>query len=695
MASAEPAPTPAQNHFCCSLTAVMIARVRRFGGDDAVARLLDRAASTRDVGFLEDIGNWISLDEAVALWRAGIAVTGDEDFPRHVGGDAVKQLGSSSTSTVLRLLGSPEAMLAKIPTVGRRFSTVADLEAVETRPGYAVIDARAGEGFARHPLHCQWTQGLLSTCSALFGMEVATIEHPACQADGADACRYVVRWPVGSKFDADPEEQIIGLRRQLAAMTERLESVFATASDLISSDDLDETLARITDRAAHQVRAPQYVLAVRPTPDGELLWHQKGFADDEAAGLARRILERDTPDHWLVAPVESHRTQYGALAAIFAPGEEFFPAERQLLHLYARYAAAALDNAAALREARARQREAHARFHESRALLSLARRLATAGSSEQVAVRLADAVGSVVDCDRVSVFLWEEDRRVLVRRAINSLGRRREGPAEIAVDDASPQIAQLADRPSPDPIFIDVETSPLNAELEGLGSVATVAVPIVGEAQLLGLLCVSVGDRPGRLADTPELRDRLSGVAAHAVQALQNGRLIDHITHQATHDQLTGLLNRAGFSEHVAALTGRAAESGTPLAAFYVDLDDFKPVNDRYGHSVGDELLRAVADRLAGRLRGRDTIARLGGDEFAVVLDVVDEADLERISARLAGAFDEPFSAGGRLMGLRASIGRAVWPLDVETADRLLECADAAMYHVKNGRRAAPAAISG
>ena len=88
-------------------------------------------------------------------------------------------------------------MLAKIPTVTRRFSTVADLEAVETAPGYAVIDARAVDGFERHPLHCQWTQGLLSTCSALFGMPAATIEHPTCQAAGDDACRYVVRWPVG------------------------------------------------------------------------------------------------------------------------------------------------------------------------------------------------------------------------------------------------------------------------------------------------------------------------------------------------------------------------------------------------------------------------------------------------------------------------------------------------------------------
>jgi diguanylate cyclase (GGDEF)-like protein len=589
-------------------------------------------------------------------------------------------------------------MLAKIPTVTRRFSTVADLEAVETSPGYAVIDARACDGFERHPLHCQWTQGLLSTCSALFGMAQATIEHPTCQVDGAAACRYLVRWPVGSEFDADPAEQIASLRGQLAAMTERLESVFATASDLISADDLDETLARITDRAAHQVRAPQYVLAVRPTPGADLLWHQKGFADDEAADVARQIVTGDPeghPAHWLVAPVRSHRNHYGSLAAMFQPGEEFFPAERQLLNLYARYAAATLDNAAALREARSRQHEAHVRYQEGRALLELARRLATAGSSEQVALRLADAVGSVVDCDRVSVFLWDDERRVLTRCAVNDPERDGDGPVEIAAHDASPQIAELAERTNPEPIFIDVETSPLSAALKGVGSAATVAVPIVGEAQLLGLLCVSVASDVERLADTPELRDRLSGVAAHAVQALQNGRLIDHITHQATHDQLTGLLNRAGFSEHVAAATGQAAATGTPLAAFYVDLDDFKPVNDRFGHSVGDDLLRAVADRLAGRLRGRDTLARLGGDEFAVVLEVATDADLEQISARLAQAFEEPFSAGGHLLALQASIGRAVWPLDVETADRLLECADAAMYDVKHGRRGAPAALSG
>jgi hypothetical protein len=103
VANAKPEHASAQNHFCCSLTAVLLARVRGFGGDAAVARVLELAGTSRDRAFLEDIGNWISFDEAVALWRAGIAVTGDEDFPRHVGGDAVKQLGSSSTSTVLRL----------------------------------------------------------------------------------------------------------------------------------------------------------------------------------------------------------------------------------------------------------------------------------------------------------------------------------------------------------------------------------------------------------------------------------------------------------------------------------------------------------------------------------------------------------------------------------------------------------------
>jgi diguanylate cyclase (GGDEF)-like protein len=678
-------------HFSCSMTAVLIDRVRREVGESGVGELLSDAGSNRSLEYLEDIGNWISYDEAISLWQAGKKVTGDPQFPRHAGEDTVRKLGSSSTSTVLRSLGSPEALVRQLTVATSRFSAVAELEATELRPGYAEVRAAARAGFRRDKLHCEWTTGLLTQVSVLFGMPPAEIEHLSCQAEGAEECRYIVRWKTEAEHESDPEERLASLQAQLEAMSERLENVFATAADLIDSGNLDETLARITDRAALQVRAPRYLLAVRPASDAELHLHYKGLEEEEGRRIAEQVLGSEGtahPDNWLVAPVSSHRNEYGSLVAIFEPESKFFPQERQLLEVYARYAATALDSAGALQEAKARHQEAQRRYEESHALLELARRLATAGNSQQVAQRLAEAVPAVIDCDRVSVFLWNEDEGEFQRCALSAAGPLDEtaGLTRIHPEQA-PRLAQLLDQPNPEPLFIDLAESPLGAVLREMGAVACVAVPIATKQRLLGCIVVAVGARPERLAPSQELRDRLSGVAAHAVTALENGHLVDHITYQASHDQLTGLVNRMGFNETLAEFAERASEARTPLGLFYVDLDGFKSINDEFGHEVGDDLLRVVAERLVERVRPGDVVARLGGDEFAVLAAGVGKEQIAAIAARLEHAFDDPLAVGARRFGIRASIGCAVWPTDVGEHQALLRHADGEMYDVKRARQ--------
>jgi diguanylate cyclase (GGDEF)-like protein len=120
-----------------------------------------------------------------------------------------------------------------------------------------------------------------------------------------------------------------------------------------------------------------------------------------------------------------------------------------------------------------------------------------------------------------------------------------------------------------------------------------------------------------------------------------------------------------------------------------MDLDGFKPVNDEFGHDVGDQLLVAVAKRLASCTRSEDTVARSGGDEFAVLIDSQTAAgDAEEVSDRLAAALTRPFMIDGHQLHLGASIGRAVFPIDADTPDGLLRAADAAMFVVKRGSRA-------
>ena len=241
------------------------------------------------------------------------------------------------------------------------------------------------------------------------------------------------------------------------------------------------------------------------------------------------------------------------------PGQGFFAQERELLEVYARYAASALDSATALIEAQQR-------YEQSSAFLALARALAVAGTSDEVARKLADAVPEVVDCDHVGVYLWDPSRGELARRAITSRidDAGEAEPWSRAPTPGGPLERLLAD-PQSEPMFIDEHSGdPVMRELfANVGAVATIVVPLATSDSLLGLLAASVFDRRERLEPAADLLDRLSGVAAQATTALQNGRLVDQITYQARHDVLTGLANRLEFTD---ALRG-AVEFGTPELA--------------------------------------------------------------------------------------------------------------------------------
>ena len=680
----------------CAMSAVLLARVRRALGEAGVEQLLTAAGSRRSAAYLSDLGAWIAIDEALALWRVAAEALDDRDLPHAVGGEVVALLGGSGTSSALRALGSPEALLRSMPVVSKRFSVVADLEAVDVREGDAVVHMTAADGHDAHAEHCAWTAGMLTQSTALFGLAPARVVHDPCQVDGAAHCTFRVSWPGRAALAADVGAREASLARQLEAANARLQDVFDTAADLIGPGRLDETLARITERASLQVRATGYLLAVRAT--GSVRTHQKGLRPEEAAAVAARVLAPDAvepPEHWLVVEVRSERHHYGALVATQPPGGRFLPQERQLMEVYARYAAAALDTATALAEARRGRAEAQRRDEESRALLQLARRLAGAASSAEVAQRLADAIPAVVDCDRVSVYLWSEVDGELRRAAIDV----NDAPAAAGhgvasfLPATSPQLAAWLRRFDPAPVFIDPDADGMRERFGDLGVVAAVAVPIGTPSHLLGAFVATVGDGAARLAPRPELLDRLSGVAAHAVTALENGRLVDQITHQATHDGLTGVANRVGFASRMTAASRSAREEGRPFVVFYVDLDAIKPVNDAHGHEVGDDLLRAVAERLRRCLRPGDVVARLGGDEFAVLVQDEGHADGASVGRRLEEAFATPFVLGGRELRIGASIGRAVWPDDGRLPEELLRVADGAMYAVK--RRRSPAASGG
>jgi len=160
--------------------------------------------------------------------------------------------------------------------------------------------------------------------------------------------------------------------------------------------------------------------------------------------------------------------------------------------------------------------------------------------------------------------------------------------------------------------------------------------------------------------------------------------------HLAHHDMLTGLPNRTLFEDRLTQTLARAERNGTPFALLYLDLDDFKPINDTHGHEAGDEVLRQVAQRLAGVPRKSDTVARLGGDEFAILLEDLEDASANAalIADKCRDAVAAPILFSGRSVTVGLSIGVARYPEDGLGAGELFRHADQAMYCLKKAKAA-------
>ncbi|HEA52900.1 hypothetical protein LCGC14_1222730 [marine sediment metagenome] len=160
------------------------------------------------------------------------------------------------------------------------------------------------------------------------------------------------------------------------------------------------------------------------------------------------------------------------------------------------------------------------------------------------------------------------------------------------------------------------------------------------------------------------------------------------IWHHANYDLLTDLPNRRLFRDRLDQQTRHSERTGAPFALLFIDLDNFKEVNDLLGHEVGDQLLKQAAERMLGSVRDEDTVARLSGDEFTVILlDIADIAQIELLAQGIISELAKPFDLGDGTPQVSGSIGIARYPQDGGTPDQLLMHADQAMYRAKkNGR---------
>ena len=187
------------------------------------------------------------------------------------------------------------------------------------------------------------------------------------------------------------------------------------------------------------------------------------------------------------------------------------------------------------------------------------------------------------------------------------------------------------------------------------------------------------------LTASPVVRDGETSGAVVVLRDVSDRKALERrLLHQAFHDQLTGLPNRALLLDRMEHARARAGRDGGWQAVLFVDVDRFKVINDSLGHSVGDEVLKTIAFRIDGVLRASDTLARFGGDEFAVLLeDVAGQSDAAHMAQRILRAIQVPMLAGGRDVVVTVSIGIALADLSKQSGD-LLAAADIAMYQAKN-----------
>ncbi len=322
--------------------------------------------------------------------------------------------------------------------------------------------------------------------------------------------------------------------------------------------------------------------------------------------------------------------------------------------------------------------------HELANVIDLSTQLAQTLDPREIGDLTARYVALATGADECGICYWDEATdRILTygyypperRAGVGEIYLLADYPATRAVLER--QLTMIVD--DTDPAADQAEV----AYVHSIGQRSMATLPLLAKGRALG--AIEATSRQPAFFD--ERRVRLAQTfAAEAGMALENARLYEELRHQAFHDSLTGLANRALFRDRVEhAVARRPGTEPGLIAVLFLDLDDFKTVNESLGHVGGDQLLAAVGERIRACLRASDTAARLGGDEFAILLeDLRDESEATHVAQRVIDALRPPIRIAGTAAVIATSIGIAVSPPGQDGETELLRNADFAMYQAKH-----------
>ncbi len=322
------------------------------------------------------------------------------------------------------------------------------------------------------------------------------------------------------------------------------------------------------------------------------------------------------------------------------------------------------------------------RTRELESLVAMGRDLAKSLDNHGLADLIATHIAQAVDFDECGIYTWDRlhntvrtsgyfpaDRRALLDDVYSLV----EYPeTERVLLTQQPSVIVPSD-PTADPSEVRFLTD--------LGGTIMVQLPIVVNGQTIGT--VELLSRSGATLDEWQLT-LAQTMANEAGIMLENARLYAEVRHQSLHDSLTGLPNRALLGDRLGHALARRRRAGQLIALLFVDVDDFKLVNDTFGHEVGDQTLASVARRLEALVREGDTVAHLSGDEFAILIeDLTGPHAANLAAARVTDAFLAPLEAGDRQIRVSVSVGVGLATAALRSTNDLIRNADFAMYTAK------------